>query len=72
MLGIDRREQLYAADQKSVTYWEKHMREVEGLEPSTIRRKLSALSSLFSHLVDHAVAGINPHTAQRIRDYLEV
>ena len=30
------------------------------MEPSTIRRKLSALSSLFTHLVDHDVATINP------------
>ena len=36
------------------------MREVDGLESSTIRRKLSALSSLFTHLVEHEVARINP------------
>ena len=60
VLGIETREQLYAANHKAVTYWEKYMREVDGLEASTIRRKLSALSSLFTHLVDHGVALINP------------
>jgi site-specific recombinase XerD len=60
VLGIAAREQLYAADHKAVTYWEKYMREVDGLEPSTIRRRLSALSSLFTHLVDHGVVQINP------------
>lgn len=59
-LDIRSQKQLYRADHKAVTYWEKQMREVEGLEPSTIRRRLSALSSLFAHLVDHDVVTVNP------------
>lgn len=53
-LGIENHEQLYRADHKAVIYWEKRMREVDQLEASTIRRRLSALSSLFTHLVQHA------------------
>ena len=60
VLGISSSEELYAADHRAVTYWEKHLREVEGLEPSTIRRRLSALSSLFTHLVDFGVVKVNP------------
>lgn len=60
VLGICCREQLHQTDHKSVTYWEKHMREVEQLEPATIRRRLSALSSLYTHLVDHDVVRVNP------------
>jgi hypothetical protein len=41
------RESSSNAHHEAVTYWEKYMRDVDGLEPSTIRRKLSALSSLF-------------------------
>ena len=49
VLGISSSEELCAADHRAVTYWEKHLREVDGLEPSTIRRRLSARSSL-SHI----------------------
>jgi len=42
--------------------WERHMREVEGTAPSTIRRGMSALSSLFKHLVRHGHATKNPVT----------
>ena len=60
VLGIASSEKLYAADHRAVTYWENNLREVERLEPSTIRRRLSALSSLFTHLVDHGVVKLNP------------
>ena len=60
VLGISSSEELYVADHRAVTYWEKHLREVEQLEPSTIRRRLSSLSSLFTHLVDYGVVKINP------------
>lgn len=53
VVGIQSSDQLYRADHKSVIYWESHMREIERLEPATIRRRLSALSSLFAHLVGH-------------------
>ena len=36
------------------------MREQEGAAASTVRRRLSALSSLFKHLVRHGSAGRNP------------
>jgi site-specific recombinase XerD len=45
-----------------VIAWERHMREVERAAPSTIRRRMSALSSLFKHLVRHGHAGKNPVT----------
>jgi integrase/recombinase XerD len=32
----------------------------EGAAPSTVRRRLAALSSLFKHLVKHGAAGRNP------------
>ena len=60
VLGIQSSAELYTVDHRAVTYWEKHLREVDGLEPSTIRRRLSALSSLFTHLVDHGVVAVNP------------
>jgi site-specific recombinase XerD len=59
-LGIRSQEQLYEVDHRAVILWEKYMREVEGLEPSTIRRRLSALSSLFRHLVKHGAVAQNP------------
>ena len=36
------------------------MREVQRLHPVTIRRRLSALSSLFTHLVRYGVVTHNP------------
>ena len=59
-VGIESADELYRADHKAVTLWERHMREEEGLEATTVRRRLSALSSLFTHLVNHGVAGENP------------
>ena len=38
------------------------MRETEHAAPSTIRRRMSALSSLFKHLVRHGHATKNPVT----------
>ncbi len=43
----------------AVIAWQNRMRE-NGESPRTIRRRLSALSSLFVHLVDHRVADANP------------
>jgi site-specific recombinase XerD len=59
-VGIASGEALYRVDHRAVILWEKWMREVEHLEPSTIRRRLSALSSLYSHLVKHDVVPTNP------------
>jgi integrase/recombinase XerD len=36
-----------------VIAWERIMREIDGVAPTTIRRRLAALSSLFKHLVRH-------------------
>ena len=59
-VGIESPDELYRADHKAVTLWQRDMREEETLEATTIRRRLSALSSLFTHLVNHGVAGENP------------
>ena len=36
------------------------MREIDAAAPSTLRRRLSALASLFKHLMRHDYAEINP------------
>ena len=59
-LGITTTEQLRQADHRAVIAWERAMREGEHAAPSTIRRRLSALSSLFKHLVRHGHAAKNP------------
>jgi integrase/recombinase XerD len=48
------------ADHKAVIAWERFMRETESAAPSTIRRRLAALSSLYKHLVRHSHAARNP------------
>src|SRR6202043_1915451 len=62
ILAITERDELRQADHRAVIAWERHMREVERAVPSTIRRRLSALSSLFKHLVRHGHASKNPVT----------
>ena len=59
-LGITSPEQLRQVDHRAVIAWERIMREQEGAAPSTIRRRLAALSSLFKHLVRHGAASRNP------------
>ncbi len=59
-LSIGTAAELRQADHKAVIAWERRMRETEKLAPSTIRRRLSALSSLFKHLVRHGYAARNP------------
>lgn len=53
-------DELHAVDHRAVIFWERFMRETEGAQASTIRRRLAALSSLFKHLVEHGYAGRNP------------
>jgi len=53
-------EELSQVDHRAVIAWERAMREIEHAAPSTIRRRLSALSSLFKHLVRHGQAAKNP------------
>lgn len=45
---------------RAVIAWERIMREIDGAAPSTVRRRLAALSSLFKHLVRHNHVEINP------------
>lgn len=59
-LSVTSPEQLRQVDHRAVTGWERLMREQEGAAPSTVRRRLSALSSLFKHLVRHGAAARNP------------
>jgi integrase/recombinase XerD len=59
-VGITSREELRQVDHKAVIGWERYMREVQQLHPTTIRRRLAALSSLFRHLVKYGIVAINP------------
>jgi len=59
-LGITSPEQLRQVDHRAVIAWERIMREQESAAPSTVRRRLAALSSLFKHLVRHGAALHNP------------
>src|SRR5437870_8838996 len=49
--GIRSPEELRKVDHRAVMAWERLMREDEGSQPTTVRRRLAALSSLFAHLV---------------------
>jgi site-specific recombinase XerD len=57
--GIDTTKQFRYVDQEHVRRWIKHLKE-RGIGGSTIRRKLSALSSLFDKLAAEGVTGANP------------
>jgi site-specific recombinase XerD len=59
-LHITSYEELRKVDHRAVIAWEHVMREIDEAEPSTIRRRLAALSSLFKHLVRHGHAEANP------------
>jgi site-specific recombinase XerD len=58
--NIDSPEELRKVDHRAVYAWERRMREVEKKEASTVRRRLAALSSLFTHLVKFGVVETNP------------
>jgi len=58
--GISSADELRQVDHRAVIAWERFMRETEEAEASTIRRRMSALSSLFKHLVQHNHATKNP------------
>ena len=53
-------EELRQIDHRAVYAWERQLREVEGKEASTVRRRLAALSSLFTHLIKFGVVERNP------------
>jgi integrase/recombinase XerD len=59
-LGITSRDELRRVNRQAVIAWERYMREVQRLHPVTIRRRLSALSSLFTHLMRFGVVTHNP------------
>ncbi len=59
-LGITIPDQLRQVDHRAVIAWERIMREQEGAAASTVRRRLSALSNLFKHLVRHGSVSRNP------------
>jgi integrase/recombinase XerD len=58
--GISTPEELRKVDHQAVMAWEHLMREQEGKEATTVRRRLAALSSLFAHLVKFGVVPLNP------------
>jgi site-specific recombinase XerD len=59
-LHIRSYDELRQVDHRAVIAWERIMRETDGAEPSTIRRRLAALSSLFKHLKRHRHVENNP------------
>lgn len=61
-LSIRTYDELRKVDHRAVIAWERIMREIDGAAPSTVRRRLSALSSLFKHLVRHHHVEKNPVT----------
>ncbi len=58
-LGISSTAELRRIGHRAVLLWMR-MLEERGAKPSTVRRKLSALSSLFAHLVRFSVVECNP------------
>jgi integrase/recombinase XerD len=58
--NISSAEELRKIDHRAVMAWERLMREEEKKEASTVRRRLAALSSLFTHLVKFGVVEVNP------------
>src|SRR5215475_907167 len=59
-LNIRTPDELRRVDHRAVMAWERLMREEQGSQASTVRRRLAALSSLFTHLVKFGVADTNP------------
>jgi site-specific recombinase XerD len=60
VFGITTPEQLRLIDHRAVMAWERILREQDKAAPSTVRRRLAALSSLFKHLVRHGAVARNP------------
>src|SRR5262249_49195161 len=58
-MSIRSADELRQATRAAVIAWQNDMKE-RGAKPRTIRRRLSALSSLFAHLVAHRAADTNP------------
>ena len=60
VLGITGIDELCHVDNSAVVAWARMQSEKEHAAPSTVRRRLAALSSLFKHLVRHGVVARNP------------
>ncbi|MCC6497545.1 MAG: tyrosine-type recombinase/integrase [Propionibacteriaceae bacterium] len=58
-LRIGSAAELHQVDRAHILAWQRHL-DRAGAKPSTVRRKLAALSSLYAHLVDRHVVGANP------------
>lgn len=58
-LHIRSRDELRRVDRGAVIFWKRSMENLEA-PPRTVRRRLSALSSLFRHLVDRRLVDANP------------
>jgi len=59
-LGVSDATDLRASTHAHVIAWENHLREVQGYQSSTVRRRLAAISSLFRHLKKHGHVDRNP------------
>jgi integrase/recombinase XerD len=59
-LNIHSVDELRRVDHRAVMAWEHIMREQQGSQASTVRRRLAALSSLFAHLVKFGIVEMNP------------
>jgi integrase/recombinase XerD len=59
-LNMRSADELRRVDHRAVMAWEHIMREQQGSQASTVRRRLAALSSLFAHLVKFGVVDMNP------------
>jgi len=62
-LRIRSYEELRQVDHRAVIAWERIMREIDKAAPSTVRRRLAALSSLMKHLTRHGHLAKN-HVAE--------
>ncbi len=58
-MGVRSAGELRQVSRAAVVHWQNTMKDA-GTKPRTIRRRLSALSSLFAHLVAHRAADANP------------
>jgi len=58
-LNITNRDELRQVTRGAVIAWVRAM-EPDGAKPRTVRRRLSALSSLFNHLIEHHLTTSNP------------
>lgn len=58
-MGIKSADELRQVSRAAIVAWQNAMKDQQA-KPRTIRRRLSALASLFSHLIEHRAADENP------------